>query len=110
MAGQHADQLRAPASGYVYDFHLEDGRTLGDLPLNPITETMIGAVLDRARTSGAGGKKGKSLATQDQTGSPLRRFFREMIRKQGLPGRGRGLVPYAGWSGSSHATRRSPNS
>ena len=32
------------------------------------------------------GRKGKSLATQDQIRSPLRRFFREMIRKQGLPG------------------------
>jgi hypothetical protein len=67
-------------SGYVYDFQLVDGRTLGDLPLDQITETMIGAVLDRARTAGAGGKKGKSLATQDQIRSPLRRFFREMIR------------------------------
>jgi hypothetical protein len=47
---------------------------------------MIGAVLDRARTAGANGKKGKSLATQDQIRSQLRRFFREMIRKQGLPG------------------------
>ena len=77
---------RRRLSGYVYDFQLPDGRKLGDLPLDQITETMIGSVLDRARTAGADGRKGKSLATQDQIRSPLRRFFREMIRKQGLPG------------------------
>jgi integrase len=73
-------------AGYVYDFRLQDGRTLGDLPIDQITEVMIGAALDRARTAGPNGKKGKSLATQDQIRSPLRRFFREQIRKQGLPG------------------------
>jgi hypothetical protein len=51
-----------------------------------VTEQMIGSVLERARTAGADGRKAKSLATQDQIRSPLRRFFREMIRKHGLPG------------------------
>jgi integrase len=77
---------RRRLTGYVYDFLLPDGRALGDLPIDQVTEQMIGAVLDRARTAGADGRKAKSLATQDQIRSPLRRFFREMIRKHGLPG------------------------
>jgi len=73
--------------GYVYDFALPDGRTLGDLPVDRVTEQMIGAVLDRARSASAdGARKPKSLATQEQIRSPLRRFYRDLIRKHAFPG------------------------
>jgi integrase len=47
---------------------------------------MIGAVLDRVRTSGADGTKGKSLAVQEHIRCPLRRYYRDLMRKHGFPG------------------------
>ncbi len=72
-------------ASHVYNFILPDGRRLGDLPVNHVTEPMIGAVLDRLRTASADGKP-RSLAVQEQIRSPLRRFYRDLIRKHGLPG------------------------
>src|SRR5262245_22755030 len=75
---------RRRLEGYVYDFVLADSRILGDLPIDQVTGQMIGAVLDRARTAGPDGKS-KSLAIQEQIRCPLKRFYREAIKKQGLP-------------------------
>jgi integrase len=70
---------------YVYDFVLPDGRRLGDLPVDQVTERMIGAVLDLIRTASADGRvPARSLAIQEQIRSPLRRFYRDLIRKRGL--------------------------
>jgi integrase len=77
---------RRRLQSYVYDFALADGRRLGDLTVDQITEPMIGAVLDQVRTAGADGTRPRSLAVQEQIRSPLRRFYRHLIRKQGFPG------------------------
>jgi integrase len=70
---------------YVYDFVLPDGRRLGDLPVDQVTERMIGAVLDLVRTASADGSvPARSPAIQEQIRSPLRRFYRDLIRKRGL--------------------------
>jgi integrase len=71
---------------HVYDFELADGQKLGDLRVDLVTEQMIGAVLERLRTSPAGQGKAKSLALQEQIRSPLRRFYRDLIRKHGFTG------------------------
>jgi len=78
---------RRRLEGYVYGFALPDGRKLGDLPVDQVTEQMIGAVLDRARSSSEDGtRKGKSLAIQEHIRSPLKRFYRDLIRKGGFSG------------------------
>jgi hypothetical protein len=70
---------------YVYDFVLPDGQRLGDLPVDQVTECMIGGVLDLIRTASADGSvPARSLAIQEQIRSPLRRFYRDLIRKRGL--------------------------
>ncbi len=72
---------------HVYDFALPDGRALGDLRIDQVTEQMIGAVLDYLRTTTTDGAfTARSLAVQEQIRSPLKRFYRAMIRKHGLPG------------------------
>lgn len=72
---------------HVYGCPLPDGRKLGDLPVDQVTEPMIGALLDRLRTASADGTvRAKSLAVQEQIRSPLRRFYRSLIRKHGFPG------------------------
>jgi integrase len=72
---------------HVYDFALPDGRLLGDVPVDQVTEPMIGAVLDKIRTASADGTMPpKSLAVQEQIRSPLRRFYRDLIRKRGFTG------------------------
>jgi integrase len=71
---------------HVYDFELADGQKLGDLRVDLVTEQMIGAVLEGLRAAPAGGQgKAKSLALQEQIRSPLRRFYRDLIKKQGFP-------------------------
>lgn len=78
---------RRRLEGYVFDFTLADGRTLGDLPVDQVTEQMIGAVLDRARsTSEDGVRKAKSLAIQEHIRCPLKKFYRALIKKHGFPG------------------------
>ena len=72
---------------HVYEFPLPDGGgVLGDLPVDQVTERMIGAVLERVRAAGPDGTGGKSLAVQEQIRSPLRRFYRDLIRKHGFTG------------------------
>jgi integrase len=72
---------------HVYDFELAHGQKLGDLRVDLVTEQMIGAVLERLRAAPASGPgKAKSLALQEQIRSPLRRFYRDLIRKQGFTG------------------------
>ena len=65
---------------HVLPFSLNDGRVLGDLPLNQITEPMLGEVLDAVR------RNHRSVATQDQIRSPLRALFRWWIKRRSLPG------------------------
>ena len=73
---------------YVYGFALPDGQQLGDVPVNRVTEQMIGAVLDAIRSTGPDrARKPKSLAVQEQIRSPLKRFYRNLIRKHGSRGR-----------------------
>jgi hypothetical protein len=45
---------------YVYDFPLADGRKLGDLRVDQVTEQMIGAVLDQIRTPATTARSGRS--------------------------------------------------
>jgi hypothetical protein len=72
---------------HVYDFDLPDGRRLGDVTVDQVTEPMIGAVLDRLRTARKDqANRPRSLAVQEQIRSPLRRFYRNLIRKHGFTG------------------------
>jgi hypothetical protein len=51
----------------VYNFALPDGRFPGDVPVDQVTEPMIGAVLDKVRSASKDGTvRPKSLAVQEQ--------------------------------------------
>ncbi len=77
---------RRRLAAHLYNFTLADGRKLGDLRVDQVTEEMIGAVLEHVRRAPGGYGNGKSLALQEQIRSPLRRFYRELIRKHGFTG------------------------
>lgn len=102
--GSTPSAYRRRLASHVYDFALPDGRRLGDLPVDQVTEPMIGAVLDRLRTSD-GTHEGKSLAVQEQIRSPLKRFYRDLIKKQGftLPNPAADLADYMSKYGSRRA-------
>lgn len=70
---------------YVYDYVLSDGRKLGDLPVDQVTEQMIGGVLDEVRTT-RDSSRAKSVAVQEHIRCPLKRFYRDLIRKHGFTG------------------------
>jgi hypothetical protein len=54
---------------------------LGDLPVDAVTPVMLGEVLDAIRHSR------KSLALQERVRSPLRAYYRHLIKRQGFTGR-----------------------
>ena len=54
---------------------------LGDLPVDAVTPVMLGEVLDAIRRSR------KSLALQERVRSPLRAYYRHLIKRQDFTGR-----------------------
>ena len=65
---------------HVLPFTLKDGRVLGDLSLDQVTEPLLGEVLDALR------RQRRSASAQDQVRSPLRAMFRWWTKRHGLPG------------------------
>jgi integrase len=85
--GETPNTYRRRLATHCYDFVLPDGRRLGDLPVDQVAEPMIGALLDRLRTTSADGTvKAKSLTLQEQIRSPLKRFYRTLMKKHGFAG------------------------
>lgn len=67
----------------VFDYALQgDGRQLGDLRVDEVTERMLGELLDSIRT-GAGAR---SMAVREQIRCPLKRFYAWLIKRQGFTG------------------------
>jgi integrase len=84
--GSTPSGYRRRLATHVYNASLEDGRLVGDLPVDHVTAPIIGGILDRLRSRGLGGQPGKSLAVQNQIRSPLVAYFRELMVKQGFAG------------------------
>jgi hypothetical protein len=79
--GETPISYRRSLGVHAFNFTLADGRLLGDLPVDAITPVMLGAVLDAIRRSR------KSLALQERVRSPLRAYYRHLIKRQGFTGR-----------------------
>jgi len=79
--GETPISYRRSLGVHAFNFTLADGRLLGDLPVDAVTPVMLGEVLDAIRRSR------KSLALHERVRSPLRGYYRHLIKRQGFTGR-----------------------
>jgi integrase len=79
--GETPISYRRALTAHVLDFRLSDDRMLGDLPVDEVTPAMLGEVLDAIR------RAKKSLALQERIRSPLRAYYRHLIKRRSFTGR-----------------------
>lgn len=83
-----ADQIRSSTArlyarhlrGWCYPHRLEDGRELGDVPIDAVTREELGAVIRRIREAK------RSLSVVDAVRCALKGFFGDLIETKVLPG------------------------
>lgn len=67
----------------VFGYRLKnDGRVVGDLTVDQITEQMLGEILDATRT----GTNARSITVREQIRCPIRRYYRWLIKRHGFRG------------------------
>jgi site-specific recombinase XerD len=79
--GETPISYRRALNAHVFDFKLSGGRVLGDVPVDQVTPAMLGEALDAIR------RARKSLALQERIRSPLRTYYRHLIKRQGFTAR-----------------------
>jgi integrase len=79
--GETPISYRRALNAHVFDFKLSGGRVLGDVPVDQVTPAMLGEALDAIR------RARKSLALQERIRSPLRAYYRHLIKRQGFTAR-----------------------